>query len=221
MRTRYLVATLVGAVALAGCGGSAETTSDEPIIVIDGADTSSSAPAASSEAVAEPEAEITDSTTDRAEPEVAAALAEDASDEERALAFADCLRDEGLEVDDPTVAADGSVDMSTLSDGNVAQLFGENEAAVDSCSALLDGGNFGPGASGFDQTEIQDQLVEFAGCLRDEGLDVRDPDISGGLSAAAGGPEALFGLDLQDPQYEAEVEACSDILTFAAGGQGA
>ncbi len=235
--TKRLLVIAAGALLLAACGDSTDTATDDPIIVVDGAVASGELAPPGDDAAEDDTAG--DSTTEgakpqsdainvesvdteaSAEPTASEALPAGATDEDRALAFADCLRDEGLDVNDPTVDATGSVDMTTLSDGNVAQLLSENEAAFDSCQPLLEGGNFGPGGGEFDQTEIQDQLVEFAGCLREEGLDVRDPDISGGLAAAAGGPEALFGLDLQDPQYEAEVNACSGLLAFAAGGQGA
>jgi len=196
------------ALLLTACGGSDGADAAEPIIVVDGAtateDTTTEAAAADASA---------DTTTTSEAPTESA----DQSDEELALAFADCLRDEGLDVNDPTVNPDGTVSLQSLFGGGPPPAGADTEAALDACGSMLDGANFGPAANGFDQTEIQDQLVEFAGCLRDQGLDVRDPDISAGIAAAAGGPEALFGLDIQDPQYEDQVNACSDILAFGAG----
>lgn len=197
------------ALLLTACGGSDDADAAEPIIIVDGAtaaeDTTTTSAAASTDA-------STDTTTSEAPAESA-----DQSDEELAFAFADCLRDEGLDVNDPTVNPDGTVNLQSLFGGGAPPAGADTEAALDTCGSMLDGANFGPAANGFDQTEIQDQLVEFAGCLRDQGLDVRDPDISGGIAAAAGGPEALFGLDIQDPQYEDQVSACSDILAFGPG----
>lgn len=201
------------ALLLTACGGSDDADAAEPIIVVDGAtatdDTTTTSEAATADSTTD---EATDATTTAASSESA-----DQSDEELALAFADCLRDEGLDVADPTVNPDGTVNLQSLFGGGPPPAGDDTEGALDACGPMLDGANFGPAANGFDQTEIQDQLVEFAGCLRDQGLDVRDPDISGGIAAAAGGPEALFGLDIQDPQYEDQVNACSDILAFGPG----
>lgn len=221
---RYLPAFVAVTVVLTACGG--ETTESaagtDPVIVVDGEEVGS---VESSTTVVEDSASIEEPAEPTADEESApSAAAEvdlaDATDEELAMAFAECLRDNGVDVNDPTVNADGTVSLASLFDGP-PQISTDEEPIFDECGELLEGANFGPGAGDFDQTEIQDQLVEFAGCLRDQGLDVRDPDISGGLAAATAGPEALFGLDLQDAQYEAEVEACSSILAFLPGGQGA
>jgi len=222
---RYLPAFAALAVVLTACGG--ETTEsaagEDPIIVVDGEEvgsvetpTTTVEEPASGEEAAEPTADEEPASSTAAEVDLA-----DATDEEVAMAFADCLRENGVDVNDPTVNADGTVSLASLFDGP-PQISTDEEPIFEECGELLEGANFGPGNGNFDQTEIQDQLVQFAGCLRDQGLDVRDPDISGGLAAATAGPEALFGLDLQDAQYEAEVEACSSILAFLPrGGQGA
>ncbi len=221
---RYLPVLATVTLVLAACGG--ETTESaagaEPVIVVDGEEVGSAeTPTTVVESSASSE-ETAESAPDDEAPSTAAEtdLAE-ATDEELAMAFADCLRDNGVAVNDPTVNADGTVSLASLFDGP-PQISTDEEPIFEECGEVLEGANFGPGNGDFDQTEIQDQLVEFAGCLRDQGLDVRDPDISGGLAAATAGPEALFGLDLQDAQYEAEVEACSSILAFLpGGGQGA
>lgn len=216
------MATCTGlALVLAACGSAEAADTTAPIIVIDGAEATEIADEATTTSAAAAEttdddAAVAAETTD----DGAAASASEATDEELAFAFADCLRDEGLDVNDPTVNADGSVSLQSLFGGGPPPAGEDTESALEACGDMLDGANFGP-AAGADQTEIQDQLVEFAACLRDQGLDVRDPDLSGGIAAAAGGPEALFGLDIQDPQYEAEVEACQGILAFGPGGAGA
>ena len=206
MQRLLLTALAALALTLAACGGGDEAEAAEPIIVVDGtqpAETSTAGP----ETTEEPNSE-------------SASLSGDAiTDEERALAFADCLRDEGLDVNDPTVDADGTVSLRSLFGDGPAEIREENQGAFDACGDFLEGGNFGPGGGEFDPTEIQDQLVEFASCLRDQGLDVKDPDISGGL-AGARGPENLFGLDIREPQYEDQVDACDDILAFGPGGRG-
>lgn len=200
---RLLSTGLAGlALTLAACGATDEAEAAEPIIVVDGAETVSTTSSTDPDAPADP------------------AEAGDTSDEELAFAFADCLRDEGLDVNDPTVDADGTVVLRSIFGDDVSRIDEDAQDAIEQCRDLLEGTAFGRGNGGVDPVELQDDLVEFASCLRDQGLDVTDPDLSGGLGAAARGPEGLFGLDLQDPQYQAEVDACSDLITFGRGARG-
>ena len=56
-----------------------------------------------------------------------------------------------------------------------------------------------------DQTELQDQSLVLAQCLRDLGHDVADPSLDDG----PGGLGAMFGaLDREDPSVQADLEAC-------------
>ena len=61
----------------------------------------------------------------------------------------------------------------------------------------------------------EDALLALAQCLRDQGLEVADPDFSGG-----GGPRGVFrggGLDRSDPAVQAALEECSPILEGIRG----
>ena len=127
-----------------------------------------------------------------------------ATDEDQALAFAECMRDEGIDFPDPTVNADGSVAFSGAR-GTVGQ-DSNFTVAFETCGDQLDGASFLPGDG--DLTEIEDGLLEAAQCLRDEGIDVADPDLSGGQQ---GNP---FGSDFdpEDPATAAAIDACQDIF---------
>lgn len=202
----------------ASCGasdGSADTTStDDPgEIVIEGA--TSTAPAA-------------DSTTEAAEETGGADAATSQGEEELALAFAQCMRDEGIDWPDPTTAADGSIDITGGAagpDGNsdIDPQSTEVSTAFDVCGPMIEGASFLPGdGDGFD-AESQDRFLEFAQCLRDQGLDVEDPDFSelgAGGRPGGGGGGGLFGenFDPQDPANADALEACQDLF---AGGPGA
>lgn len=102
--------------------------------------------------------------------------------EEQALAFAQCMRDNGVDFPDPTVNADG---VPTFEDA-----FGRVEGgamnpgdasfrdAQESCGSLMEGIAFGGGPGGpggqFDASETADAMLPFTECLRDQGLDVGD-----------------------------------------------
>jgi len=143
-----------------------------------------------------------------------AVVDEPVSDEEAILAFAACLRDQGLDVEDPTVDADGNLRPPRPRD------VGEEDrdtmrAAMEACGEYLE--NVAFGFDGADQTERQDQLLEYAACMRENGYDIPDPEFSslGTAGQVGGGP---FGtLDRDDPAFRSAQEACADI--FGADGR--
>lgn len=159
-----------------------------------------------------------------AEPETA-----DLSDEERLLAFAECMRENGVDFPDPVVEADGTVTFGLRPGGGGGGLQRLGEigrdpdlpAARDACGGLLEGLAFGPGQGGFDLIELQDALLEFARCMRDNGVDMGDPDLSrfapgGNDDGQPGGP---FGeIDLDDPDFAAAFEVCQRQLPTAGRG---
>lgn len=191
-----LILLLALALMATACGSTAEATVEAaPLIVVEG----SEAPDVDA-SVDGPDA--TDTPTDQ-------------TNEELALEFTQCMRDEGVDLPDPTVNADGSVDL--FQPGAISNIDPDDPAvanAVEVCGDLIAGASFLPGA-GLDQSEIEDRLLGFAQCLRDLGFDVDDPDLSGGF---AGGPARIFG-DNFDPTDPANADAVGECqAAFGAGG---
>ena len=233
MRTitpRRMTASLatVAAIALAGCGGSdsdsaadaAEPVADTGELVIDESAAGATAPAETP--VAEPAGDADDSSDDPGPADDGTAATGEPTDEEQALAFAECMRDEGVDWPDPSTSADGSVDL--LGGQTLAQVAGSSpeatQAAADVCAPLLEGASFLPGSgSGTFDAESQDAFVEFAECLREEGLEVSDPDFSAGGNPLVG----LFGpgFDPNDPDNAAAIDACSGIFAGTPVGDAA
>lgn len=91
--------------------------------------------------------------------------------EERRLQFTQCLRDHGLDVKDY--------------DPNDPNPFGElrdadpekRQAAIEACDEYAPGGENGRGLS----EEGKAQMLEYVKCLREQGLDIGDPDPNTGL----------------------------------------
>ncbi len=152
--------------------------------------------------------------------ETPAADADDVTEEEALLAFSACMRDNGVEdFEDPIVNPDGSVTFGFVEGATDGGPFQDTdrevlEAAFESCQGELEGIALGAGDGGFDLTEIQDTLVEFAQCMRDNGVDVEDPDLSD--FAPGGGGDGFAGpfgdLDITDPDVQAAVEACQGLF---------
>jgi len=117
--------------------------------------------------------------TEQADPEQ--------TDEEILTKFAACLRDHGLEAPDPEVNADGSLDLlafrQSVVQSNPAIL---NSPALVECLPLLAEATFAQPSSAEDEVELQDNILIVAQCLRDQGIDVPDPEFSNGIRAAMG-----------------------------------
>jgi hypothetical protein len=136
-------------------------------------------------------------------------------DEQRLLAFAACMRDNGIEdFPDPRLNADGSVDFGA-DERPFADVEEEvAEAAFEACADELAGVSFAPGGENFDLTAIEDAFVEFAACMRDRGIDIPDPDFSSFLLGGGDGGISPFGdVDFEDPNVLAAVEECRDVFT--------
>jgi hypothetical protein len=196
MRTRALLLLL--AAGLAACGGAAADGGEE---VASLSDTSTTAPV------------------------------EEALDSEAAaIAFTECMRENGVEMEDPTVDADGNVvpglptDLPDPEDGDEAvrvdgALGEEMRGAFEACGDLLEGTAFG--FTSGDVTELQDELLDLAQCLRDQGLDVADPDLSAGANQGAGPGAGPFGIDFEDPEVQAALEVCEEFMPNFGGSDGA
>jgi len=115
--------------------------------------------------------------------------------------FSVCMRDEGIDVGDPTIDADGNVSLGTPLD-----MISDHAAlmqAYEACGEPIGGRAMGHG--GEDRTAVHDRLVEFARCVRDNGYySLPDPDFTGG--------DMFPGLDMDDPDYRAAEEVCRDLL---------
>ncbi len=148
--------------------------------------------------------------------------------ETQMLAFAQCMRDEGVDMEDPMVDADGNLGFGGFR--GPAQSGGTDgppegfRAALDVCRPLLEGLELGFGQR--DQTEFQDTLLAFAQCMRDNGYAMDDPDLSafGPGSGDEGGPGqggGPFGdVNFDDPVFQEAQAACSDILGGFGPGSG-
>ena len=159
----------------------------------------------------------------------------DPSIEDAVLAFAACMREHGVETfEDPEVGADGSVGFGFRGAGGDEDPFGGVDRdtvrqARNACSELLEGVAIGPGGGQFDTEEFQDRFVEFAACMRGNGVQMDDPDFSGGFGPGQGGEPREGGgpfgdIDLDDPAVQQAFETCQavfgDDFPLPRGGAG-
>ncbi|MCL1600223.1 MAG: hypothetical protein M3112_01645 [Actinomycetia bacterium] len=129
--------------------------------------------------------------------------------EESVLAFTACLRDEGLNVDDPGVDEEGNlVPPSPHAIAGETLDMAAVHSAFDVCRGFLEDVTFG--LSTEDLSEREDELLAFAVCMRDNGYDLPDPDFSSDGHTGAG----PFGdaIDIDDPAFQTAAQSCDGII---------
>ena len=85
------------------------------------------------------------------------------SDEDRGVAYAQCMRRHGVNLPDPAPGQNGK---TRVQGGNN----GVTKRAMSACQHYLPSGKLNPSDPRF-----IDQMVQFARCLRQHGIDVADP----------------------------------------------
>lgn len=172
----------------------------------------------------------------------------EAPSEEEILAWVECMRNEGLDIADPTVDDDGNLVLGggprgprttsdTTTDGSTDAQPPDQEGfqvAIEKCGQPpRTGGAF----SEEDRQQFQDSALAMAQCLREQGLDVADPDFSG--QGPGGGPPPAAdndaasgdaptqrgpfgGIDLEDPEVQTAFDTCREQLgdSFPTPGGG-
>ena len=139
--------------------------------------------------------------------------------ETQLMLYTECMRDQGIDLSDPEVDADGNVrpGRPDFEGGQPDDAFRDTvQEARQACDQFLEGVTLG--FERFQDAEFQDQLLAFAACMREQGVDVADPDFSGDVQRGRG----LFGegFDPNDPDTQDALELCQSELPgqFGAGG---
>lgn len=136
--------------------------------------------------------------------------------EETALRFTACMREEGVDIPDVTIGADGRPVLAGLAE-EIDTSSDEFQAALTTCSPILaESGALDLSADPELQAVVQDQLQSFSECMRDEGV-TGFPDPLPGFTGV-GSPFNLAQLPLDDPGFQAAIEVCQSELTFQAFG---
>ncbi|MCO1656491.1 hypothetical protein [Pseudonocardia humida] len=126
-----------------------------------------------------------------------------ADNDERGRQFAQCMRDNGVDMADPV---DGRIEVRGRR-GDEATL----EAAQEACEQYAPGGGEKPDAA------ASEQLRAFAQCMRDNGLPgFPDPQPDGGLMITRDS-----GIDMDSEEFKAAEAACDDLRPEPPGGRSA
>jgi hypothetical protein len=144
--------------------------------------------------------------------------------EDAMLAFAACMREQGIDMPDPEIVdgPGGGGGRITFGDGGGTARDQEKfQAAMEECDEFLEQARE---ARGEIDPEQLDRMLEFAGCMREHGIPMPDPNADGGIRIQRNADgNATNGDDLFDPEspeFQAAEEACRPILgdDFPGGG---
>ncbi|GAA0378148.1 hypothetical protein Acor_44170 [Acrocarpospora corrugata] len=122
-----------------------------------------------------------------------------------ALKFAQCMRENGVDMPDPEPG--GNQVMIRQKKGQEAV----TEKALKACEQyqpVID-------AKKVDDGKLQDSMMKFAQCMRDNGVDMPDPQVEGGR-VKMGGP----GMDPESPTTKKAMEICRPLMGNGPGGSG-
>lgn len=141
------------------------------------------------------------------------------SSEEAMLALAECLRGQGLQVADPEMGEDGQPRPGQLFRPDTEGAFDREEfrAAMDACSEFTDA--ITTQFDRADRADMEDQMVQYAACMRENGYDMPDPDFSidrehgeGPAEGEGFGGGPFAGIDPTDPAFQAANAVCQDLF---------
>jgi hypothetical protein len=233
-RTPILVAAFLGLAILASAcasdGASAETAGVASVDDLDASTIDAAAAAA----------------TETASDDTSSAV----SPEEAGLLLSSCMRENGFDdFPDPTFDSEGNLNLrDAITSSGIDFRDQTVRAQLDVCREEAGADNFGAGGGGNGREAIQEQLLVYTDCLRSEGLDVGDLNFGGGAqgqgqaqgdgandpprqgqaqgNAGAGGNRgdriaSALGLDADDPDTAAALDACQGTLDEALAGFGA
>jgi hypothetical protein len=117
-----------------------------------------------------------------------------------ALAFARCMRQHGIDMPDPQFNGNGISQEFTARRGSKGPDDPTFKAAQQACNKYLPNG----GQPAKPNLQEQQQMLAFARCMRQHGIDVPDPGASGGIEVK-GAPGTV---NPDSPKFKAAERAC-------------
>jgi pyruvate/2-oxoglutarate dehydrogenase complex dihydrolipoamide acyltransferase (E2) component len=116
---------------------------------------------------------------------------------EAELAYVECMREHGIEMNDPEP---GGGIMNQVEEGDQEEF----EAADTECQPLLEAALSEVEMDPEQVAELREQLLEYAQCMREHGIDMEDPvvDENGRVEMQEGGPSP------GDDEFAAADEEC-------------
>jgi hypothetical protein len=141
--------------------------------------------------------------------------------QDAALAYARCMRENGVDMPDPQVTTGSGGEVKIDQQGGAPVSKDKMNAADSVCRHFMEAAapnGKGPAMS----AEDQDKVLAFAKCMREHGIDMPDPDFTGGGFAirVSGGSQSGTTGPKDDPAFKTAEAACSSLLPGKMGTGG-
>jgi hypothetical protein len=124
--------------------------------------------------------------------------------QEALMKFAQCMRDNGVNMPDPEVQPGGGVLVRPGQGTNINPNDAKFQAAMEKCRSLLPNGGVPPTLS----PEELEQQQKFAACMREHGVDFPDPDPATGRVRIAASARAI---DPDSQTFRDALAACQHL----------
>lgn len=184
-----LVGVTFLASALVGCGGGEGPATGDEVASLDDASP--------------------DATTDGSTPASAPVDIEDAM-----LAYTECMREQGIDLPDPRMTAEGGVAIE-LEGGDLDGR--EMEAAEAECGPLMRDAMGDIEIDPEQQAEMEAQMLEFASCMREHGIDMPDPQFGADGSVRVQSMSTDPGAERDSDEFRAASDECGQDGMLMAG----
>ena len=141
--------------------------------------------------------------------------------QDAALAYARCMRENGVDMPDPQVTTGSGGEVKIDQQGGAPVSKEKMNAADMVCRHFM--AEAAPNGQGPAMSaEDQDKVLAFAKCMREHGIDMPDPDFTGGGFAIRvnGGSESGGTGPKEDPAFKTAEAACSSLLPGKMGTGG-
>jgi hypothetical protein len=139
-----------------------------------------------------------------------------------ALKFSKCMRDHGVDFPDPQRVGSGGIKLTAR---NINPNDPKTKAAQSACQKYMQIGG-GETLDPARRAKLQEAALDYARCMRQHGVDMPDPQLSGkgGLtfqagprSGGTGGPSTSgngkgLGVNPDSPRFKAADKACNHFL---------
>jgi hypothetical protein len=198
-----MVIVAVAALGLAACGEPGKGAADDVASL-----------AASADDVDSTDPAATDDTTGGDEGDESPA-----DPQEAMLEYAECMRDHGIDVPDPvrvesgegSRTAGGVIAINAEPGGEGGPGFDprsdEFAEAQEACGSIMEDAMGDIEIDPEQEAEMRERLLEYAECMREQGIDYPDPVFDEGRVTVGVGP-----VDMDMDEFEAANEACRDLM---------
>jgi hypothetical protein len=127
--------------------------------------------------------------------------------QQRALAYARCMRQHGIDMPDPKFDAAGRMAMQLPA--GVGPDDPKFKAADQACKQYAPSGE--PDKP---DPQLQQQMLAYARCMRQHGINIPDPKPGEGI-----GVDGSKGVNPEDPKFKAADQACQQYAPGGGGGR--